>query len=272
MTITNEAYNDNIYYLNYVRDSLTSLVDRIYDEPYQAECRKFLAEFRGLPQEYIDKSKIFYVEGKEYIENFVTDESSANMMGLSWNGDNIFRERFIIPIRDMEGKVCGLVGYDAEHDIKYLFSMPAYFSKETSLYNLENFKACVERGFVIYEEGFFDSIRLSSIGFDNNLAGMGTMMFPYHKRVLGRIPLKILIPDADEAGKLAKKYWKGVTGKVAILNIEIKEEHGGKPIKGDVDNYLRFVKNGVEKFTAVVNRIRQESNSPFFTLKEYYIS
>ena len=271
---------------NIVRGSLTDHIERLYNLDGQSETREFLSEFRKMPLEAIEKAKIVYSESREFISENV-DIAMSDYLGFTYNGDNIFRERFIIPIPDIQGNICGMAGYDADSSIKYLFTNTMYFDKSCSFYNIDKYNSIMSKGYVIVIEGFFDSIRLSSIGFEENLALMGVRLSDYHVRVLNRIPLKILLGDGDEPGQNGMKFWsKSIGGKKAIIHIKPVEvtdlrtyinpdtdEEEQKEVATttkDIDAICKFQPERVGEFKRLIKKIIKESESPFYTTKEYW--
>lgn len=275
--------------LDLVRTVLTEDIKRLADTPGQDDALEFLADMRKLPVELLKSKGLVYSESKAQIEDTV-DRSFSDCTGFTFSGDNIFRERFIIPIPDYSGKYCGMAGYDADSEIKYLFTSTMYFNKRNAFYNADQIANIYKDDYVILVEGFFDSIRLTSIGLKNNLASMGVRLEDYHKRVLSRIKLKILLGDGDEAGQKALKFWArdlaSPDSKIAVIHIKPKEfednrvyfdpETDEKIVKTvktktkDIDAVLKFEPHRVDEFKQLIKKIIKDSKNPFYRQKEYW--
>lgn len=119
-----------------------------------------------------------------------------------------FRNRLVIPIRDLRGRV---VGFGAralrkEDTPKYLNSPQTdLFDKSTLLYGLDSAKKGIrEAGQAIIVEGYMDVIQGHQAGFTNILAQMGTALTEAQIRQLKRYTNRLVLAlDADAAGQNA---------------------------------------------------------------------
>lgn len=271
--------------LDLIRTKLGTEIDKIYADESQVQPRQFLSDLRKIPLKSIQDARIIYSDNKEYLLSLI-DNSLADYLGFSVRGDNVFRGRFIIPIPDEEGKLAGMSGYDSDSDIKYLFANTTYFDKSSMFYNLNNIDKMYKEGYTILVEGFFDSIRLSSIGLLNNLALMGTFMGYYHVNILNRLDLVILMGDGDEPGQRAIKFWqKLLKTKLACIHIKPKpfkefrkfydkdgneQEREVTTYTKDIDAVLKFEPEREQEFKKLIKKIRKESANPFYSTKDYW--
>jgi len=158
-----------------------------------------------------------------------------------------FRERLIIPIFDMRGRVIAFGGrlVKAEsHQPKYLNSPETMlFSKSRVLYNLHRAKAAIrDKNEVIIMEGYLDVITAVQYGIDHVVATLGTAITPEHARLLRRHAEKVVLCfDADQAGQNAALRGIDVL-RQAGCSVRIAEIPQGK----DPDQYIR--ENGREAF------------------------
>jgi len=115
-----------------------------------------------------------------------------------------FRNRLMIPIWDVSGKVVGFGGRALESsEVKYLNSPEtATYRKGTHLYGLNlAARAIRERKQAIVVEGYFDAIMLHAHGFDHAVATLGTALTTDQARLLGRyVSTVVLLFDPDPAG------------------------------------------------------------------------
>ncbi|MBN1318215.1 MAG: DNA primase [Anaerolineales bacterium] len=119
-----------------------------------------------------------------------------------------FRNRLIIPIRDLRGRV---VGFGAralkpEDHPKYLNSpQTELFDKSSLLYGLDSAKKGIrEAGQAIIVEGYMDVMQGHQAGFTNILAQMGTALTEAQIKQLKRYTNRLVLAlDADAAGQKA---------------------------------------------------------------------
>ncbi len=153
-----------------------------------------------------------------------------------------FRNRMIVPIRTVQGRVVGFGGR-ALNDTppKYLnTSETPVFTKGKHLFGLD-----IARGktSLIVVEGYFDAMMLHQNGISNAVATMGTAMTPDHLQAIRRHVEKVhLIFDPDTAGIAAAV-------RTAPLFIEsgIAAEVVSLPTGEDPDLFIR--RNGPTAFS-----------------------
>ncbi len=115
-----------------------------------------------------------------------------------------FRNRLMIPIWDVSGKVVGFGGraLDAS-EVKYLNSPEtALYRKGTHLFGLNlAARAIRERGRALVVEGYFDAIMLHAHGFENAVATLGTALTTVQAGLLSRYArTMVLLFDPDAPG------------------------------------------------------------------------
>jgi DNA primase len=131
--------------------------------------------------------------------------------GLLIHGEDIvvpydrFRNRVMFPIQDRAGRVIAFGGRALEKDAqaKYLNSPETpLFHKGATLYNMHNArKAAHDAGTVIAVEGYVDVIAMTTAGFPNAVAPLGTALTPEQCALLWRMAEEpILCFDGDKAG------------------------------------------------------------------------
>jgi len=131
-----------------------------------------------------------------------------------------FRDRVIIPIHDLQGRVVGFGGRDLGNQTpKYLNSPETpLFDKGKILFGLDKARADIakqDRAIVV--EGYFDVIALHAAGITNAVASLGTALSAAQVRLLLRYTESkqvVLNFDADAAGNKAAER---AIGEVADL-------------------------------------------------------
>ncbi|MEE9181452.1 MAG: DNA primase [candidate division NC10 bacterium] len=123
-----------------------------------------------------------------------------------------FRDRLMIPIADSSGKIVGFGGRAlGDQQPKYINSPEtAIYKKGVHLYGLHlASRAIRETRVALVVEGYFDVISLTSAGFPQTVASLGTALTRDQVTLLHRYADKaILIFDPDPAGIQAA--WRGL--------------------------------------------------------------
>ncbi|TYB88003.1 DNA primase [Oceaniovalibus sp. ACAM 378] len=118
---------------------------------------------------------------------------------------DVFRNRIMFPIRDVQGRAIGFGGraMDPDDKAKYLNSPETpLFDKSRTLYNLNRAREASGKGAtVIVAEGYMDVISLSEAGFAGAVAPLGTAVTEDQLRMMWRIADEPVIAlDGDTAG------------------------------------------------------------------------
>ncbi len=136
---------------------------------------------------------------KKYAEQDIKKTGLANA-----SNNLVFKSRIVFPIADQYGNVVGFSGRvinDATP--KYLNTAETkYFKKSNLLYNFYRASSAIHKSkSVVITEGFFDVMRLHTIGVHNAVATMGTAFTEYHAKMIGDIcDVVYLSMDGDSAG------------------------------------------------------------------------
>ncbi len=179
-----------------------------------APARAYLAE-RGLSRELVERFEVGYalprwdallriLKKKGYAETLL-EATGLCVPRQSGSGFyDRFRNRLMIPIWDVSGKVIAFGGraLDAK-EVKYLNSPEtALYRKGAHLYGLNLAAPAIrERQVVIVVEGYFDAITLHAHGFTHAVAALGTALTTEQARLLGRYArTAVLLFDPDPPG------------------------------------------------------------------------
>lgn len=154
-----------------------------------------------------------------------------------------FRDRLIIPIYDIQGRVIGFGGRSlGDEQPKYLNSPETeLFDKGKTLFCLDKAKTAISKqDMAVVVEGYFDAIALHAAGINNVVASLGTALSVNQIRLLLRYTESkqiILNFDADTAGTKATERAIGEIETLAYrgeINLRILNLPNGK----DADEYL----------------------------------
>ena len=182
------------------------------------------------------------------------------------NSDNIndyydaFRHRIVFPIFNTASKVIGFscrkIDVDSEEDKKnpkYINSPESeIYKKRNSLYGINVAHSHINsKDSVIVVEGNLDCITMSSHGFKNTVATLGTALTQNHVESLRRLSgTIILIFDNDKAGEAATKKAFDLFSAAGITTVKTLT----LPNSHDPDDYLR--NNGPKKLTELLGKAK----------------
>lgn len=172
---------------------------------YFSNKRKFTAETMksfGLgfaPNSW--NSLIGYLTKKGYTEEQIKNSGLTTTNDSGKTMDK-FRNRVIIPIFDMNGKVIAFGGRVLDDSKpKYLNSPDTIlFDKSKNLYALNIAKNSKRKGFIACE-GYMDAISMHQAGFDNAIASLGTAFTDRHAKLIKSLrDVVYLAYDSDGPG------------------------------------------------------------------------
>ncbi len=155
-----------------------------------------------------------------------------------------FRDRLMIPILDIQGRVIGFGGRAlGDEQPKYLNSPETeLFDKGKTLYGLDKAKTAIakqDRAIVV--EGYFDVIALHAAGINVAVASLGTALSSYQVKMLSRYTESkrvIFNFDADRAGVQATERAIGEVSNLAYQG-EVQLRILNIPDGKDPDEFLK---------------------------------
>ncbi len=120
---------------------------------------------------------------------------------------DFFHGRITIPIKNLTGRVIAFGGRTLGGENPKYKNSPnsAIFKKEKTLFGIHRAKNYAkDRHRLVVVEGYFDVIRLHSLGFGETVAPLGTSLTLHHARVIKRLAEEVvLLFDGDRAGRKA---------------------------------------------------------------------
>jgi DNA primase len=201
-------------------------------QPQGQAALAYLTEKRQLSRETIQQFQLGYAPGGwETLFGYLVNQKhypvelvdKAGLLVPRKEGHGYydrFRERLIIPIHDLQGRVVGFGGRAlGEEQPKYLNSPETeLFDKGRMLYALDKARATIaKQDQAIVVEGYFDAIALHAAGVTNAIASLGTALSLHQVKQLLRYTESkhiVLNFDADRAGNQAAER---AIGEVADL-------------------------------------------------------
>ncbi|MGI0489637.1 DNA primase, partial [Pantanalinema rosaneae CENA516] len=165
----------------------------------------YLVEQKHYPVQLVEQAGLIV---PRKVENSPHPDGSQDTKGMRGYYDR-FRDRLIIPIHDLQGRVVGFGGRTlGDEQPKYLNSpQTELFDKGKLLFALDKARATIakqDRAVVV--EGYFDVIALHNAGITNAVASMGTALSTAQVKQLLRYTESkriVLNFDADRAGNQA---------------------------------------------------------------------
>ncbi len=202
----------------------------------------------------------YLVETKRYPVNFVEQAGLIKPRKTGNGYYDVFRDRLIIPIMDLKGKVIGFGSRSLrdEDRPKYLNSPETpLFDKSKTLFALDKARTSISRtDRAVVVEGYFDAIALHEAGIDNVVASLGTAFTQNQlKQLLRFTPSKqvVLNFDADNAGTKATERAIGEVEDLVysgVVQLRILNLPDGK----DADEFIKSREDGaVIYFEALEN-------------------
>ena len=231
----------------------------------------YLIEKRKLQPETIQKFNLGYApSGWETLYRYLVEQKrypialveEAGLIKPRKKGNgyyDTFRDRLMIPIKDIQGRVIAFGGRSLTDDEpKYLNSPETpLFNKGKTLFALDQAKSSI-RSFdkVIVVEGYFDAIALHSAGITNTVASLGTAFSESQlKQLLRYSDSKEVIFnfDADQAGiKATERAIKEIESLIysGQVNLKILNIPEGK----DADEFINSHDNGSEQYQELIEK------------------
>lgn len=218
------------------------------------DARNYL-ENRSIDEEIIKKFELGWSLDDNNLTNLLMKKGYTidllNQVGLSTGNNDLYRNRLMFPLHDLNGRVIGFSGriITNSKQNKYLNTKETeLFKKGKLLYHYHIAKEAVRISKnVIIMEGFMDIIRASIYGFDNTIATMGTALTKDHISNIKRLsPNIILCFDGDEAGQKATMAAGNLFGEAGI-EVKVIE----LPIEDDPDSFL--LSRGKDAFASLIN-------------------
>ena len=193
----------------------------------------------------------YLVEQKRYPVNLIQQAGLIKPRKTGSGYYDVFRDRLIIPIMDLQGRVIGFGSRSLrDEDMpKYLNSPETpLFDKSKTLFALDKARSNISQAdCAVVVEGYFDAIALHEAGIANVVASLGTAFTQNQlKQLLRFTPSKqvILNFDADNAGnKATERAIKEVEDLVygGVVQLRILNLPDGK----DADEFIKSREDGV---------------------------
>lgn len=218
------------------------------------EARKYLEE-RNINDSLIKEFGIGYsLENRKDLTDLLLHKGYTldllNEVGLTTNDYDIYHQRLMFPLQDLNGKIIGFSGRIIKgNQNKYLNTKEtAIFKKGKLLYHYHIAKEAARTSkCVLIMEGFMDVIRASSIDIKYTIATMGTALTKEHIQDIKRLSKTIILCfDGDDAGQKAT-----LAAGNLFATYQIEPKVIVLPAEEDPDTYI--LHNGKEAFQRLID-------------------
>lgn len=239
------------------------------NQPQGEKALSYLKIDRAFSDETIQSFKLGYSpSGWETLANYLIEQKHFSPQSVVAAGLIIprkddtsyydrFRDRLMIPILDLRGRVIGFGGRTlSDEQPKYLNSPETeLFDKGNTLYGLDRAKDSIsktDRAVVV--EGYFDVIALHATGITSAVASLGTALSLAQVKQLAKFTESkqiVLNFDADKAGNIAAERAIGEIAELAYqgqLQLRILNLPTGK----DADEFLKS--NSQSDYVSLLDR------------------
>lgn len=179
------------------------------------------------------------------------DLNTLNNIGISNTNKDVYMNRIMFPLYDLNGRVVGFSGrrYDGIKENKYVNTKGTeIFQKGETLYNYHNAREFIRsKNQVIVMEGFMAVIRSKEAGIKNAIGLMGTAMTKEQANLIKRLSTNVILClDGDEPGR---KACLDNGSELEKLGCQVSIVELGNNL--DPDDYI--LKFGSESFKNLVN-------------------
>ncbi len=257
-----KLYDAYSFSVKYFQNNLSSSIGK--------SAKEYLAN-RQINEEIIKEFEIgLSLEARDDLTKLLLkkdyDLATLNKIGLSSDEHDIYNDRIMFPLYDVNGRVVGFSGriYKDNGQNKYLNTKETeIFKKGEMLYHYHIAREeCRQKKSVIVMEGFMDVIRASTIGIKNTVALMGTALTSNQIGLIKRLSNNIIMClDGDSPGVNAmlsigdNLLTQGIEVKIVVL-----------PDDDDPDSFI--LKHGRDRFLGLVENAINFSDFKMQKLRE----
>lgn len=269
--IINDKYNDlyqiydisNKFYQNNLNTSLGKIAKKYLEDRHIDD--DIIKKFQiGLS--FNDNKLTKLLVSKGYTENTIVNSGIGVMFNNNIN--DIYKDRIMFPLWDINGKTIGFSGriYEGNDTSKYINTKETdIFKKGSLLYNYDNArKSILDKDEVIIVEGFMDVIRLYTIGIENVIASMGTAITKEQVKLIRKLTNNVVLMfDGDKAGRKATNSFIEVS-KDIDFNLKVVR------LEEDLDPDDYILKKGKDKMLDHLSKPMTVFDYTLINIKEDY--
>ena len=209
------------------------------------------------------------------------DLNTLNDIDLSSYEKDVYINRIMFPLYDLNGRVVGFSGrrYDGIKENKYVNTKGTeIFQKGDTLYNYHLAREFVRsKNQVIVMEGFMAVIRSREAGIKNCVALMGTAMTKEQAQLIKRLSNHVVLSfDGDEPGRKACLDNGNELEKLGCTVSVVQLDNGLDPddyiLKYGADSFQNLIKNAITLSDYRIKRLKMNINLTSDLEKTEYIN
>lgn len=252
---------------------------------YSKEAKKYLHD-RNITDEMIKEYKIGLSLDKydtltKLLLNKGYDLTKLNNIGLSNGSKDVYINRIIFPLYDLNGRVVGFSGrrYDGLKENKYINTKGTkIFKKGETLYNYHLAREIIRsKNEVIVMEGFMAVIRASENGIKNVVGLMGTAMTKEQANLIQRLSKNVIVCfDGDEPGRIAclenGNELEKLGCNVKVVELSDNLDPDDYILKYGSDSFKSLINNSITLSDYKIKRLKKDINLNSNLEKSEYIN
>ena len=209
------------------------------------------------------------------------DIKTLNDLGLSYENRDVYINRIIFPLYDLNGRVVAFSGrrYDGEKTNKYVNTKGTnIFQKGETLYNYHLAREHIRsKNEVIVMEGFMAVIRSSVSGIKNCVGLMGTAMTKEQANLIMHLSKNVILSfDGDEPGRLAclenGSVLESLGCNVKIVELSDNLDPDDYILKCGKEAFGSLIKNSITLSDYRIKRLKKNINLTSDKEKTVYIN
>lgn len=250
--------NDKFDKLYEIYDLAWKFYQNNMNSSYAKSARTYLNN-RSISDDMISRYKIgLSLDKADTLTKLLTskgyDLNTLNNIGLTNYDKDIYINRIIFPLYDLNGRVVGFSGrrYDGIKENKYVNTKgTVIFKKGETLYNYHNAREVVRaKKQVIVMEGFMAVIRSMEAGIKNCVGLMGTAMTKEQANLIKRLSDNVIVCfDGDGPGRKACLDNGEVLEKmgchVSVVNLEDNLDPDDYILKYGKESFINLINNSI---------------------------
>ena len=209
------------------------------------------------------------------------DINTLNKIGLSSENNDIYINRIMFPLYDLNGRIVGFSGrrYDGVKDNKYVNTKGTdIFKKGETLYNYHIAREIVRsKNEIIVMEGFMAVIRSNTVGIKNVVGLMGTAMTKEQVNLIMHLSKNVtLCLDGDEPGRMASlengSILENKGCNVRIVELSDNLDPDDYILKYGAEAFKDLIKNSITLSDYRIKRLKKNINLKDDKEKTEYIN
>jgi len=209
------------------------------------------------------------------------DIATLNDIGISNQTHDIYINRIIFPLYDLNGRIVGFSGrrYDGIKDNKYVNTKGTkIFKKGETLYNYHQAREFIRsKNEVIVMEGFMAVIRSSVSGIKNCVGLMGTAMTKEQANLIAHLSKNVIVCfDGDEPGRMAclenGSVLESKGCNVRVVELSDNLDPDDYILKYGADSFKSLIKNAITLSDYRIKRLKKNINLTSDKEKAEYIN